>query len=226
MLLRIAARSGVRAVLVLAFALLLAAGWAGPASAHATLIGSDPADGAVVPAAPAVVTLTFDDSLEDFEPVLTVTGPDGTQYQTGAATIDGAKLSTAVGPLPAAGTYTVAYRVVSDDGHPVEGQTHFELAPPAAGAAAPGPVAGSAQVPAASTSTGSSTAAPSAPTGTTAAPPTVTSGTDTAAASSSGGWTAWQWLLVALFVVLAAGASMLVRRRMAANARSRSGGDD
>jgi methionine-rich copper-binding protein CopC len=207
MLLRTAARSSARALLVVTFALLAAIGSAGPASAHATLIGSDPADGAVVQTAPTVVTLTFDDSLQDFEPVLTVTGPDGTQYQTGAATIDGVKLSTTVAALPVGGSYTVAYRVVSDDGHPVEGQTHFELALPAGSGASTG-------------------ASADLPVSTVSVPPTVTTVTDPAVSTSSGGWSAWQWLIVALVVVLAFGGAMIVRRRMQANARSGSGGDE
>lgn len=43
------------------FGLLLA--FAGPASAHAALTGSDPQDGAVVAAAPKAVTLTFSEQV-------------------------------------------------------------------------------------------------------------------------------------------------------------------
>ena len=114
-----------RAVLVLAVTLLATLGLAGPASAHASLIGSDPADGAVLQTAPTTVTLTFDDNLANFEPVVTVTGPDGTAYQTGTATVDGARRAARFRPYrPRA--YTIAYRVVSDDGHPVEGTVTFE----------------------------------------------------------------------------------------------------
>lgn len=206
-----------RVVLVIALALLMSVGLAGTASAHATLIGSDPADGATLSTAPTTVTLTFDDSLEDFEPVVTVSGPDGGQFQAGDATIDGATLSSAVLPLTAAGTYTIAYRVVSDDGHPVEGQVRFDLAvpPPVGPASTSAPVtssSGAAPTPA------SSAPASSAPASSPAAG-TVTSSADTAAAASSGGWSAWQWLLVALFLILAFGASMIVRRRLAARAR-------
>ena len=89
MMLRAATARTVRVLAVLALTLLATLGLAGTASAHATLIGSDPADGADVQTAPTDVTLTFDDSLENFEPVVTVTGPDGNQYQTGTTTIDG-----------------------------------------------------------------------------------------------------------------------------------------
>jgi hypothetical protein len=203
-------------VLVLAVTLLATLGLAAPASAHASLIGSDPAEGAVVQTAPTVVTLTFDDALANFEPVVTVTGPDGTAYQTGAPTVDGAQLRSAVAALPVAGAYTIAYRVVSSDGHPVEGTVSFELAatavapvasPTPAGTATPDPTSA-----AASSSAASATAAA-----------TVTSGTDAASSSTSSGWSVWQWLIVALFIILAFLATLVVRKRMEASARARSG---
>jgi len=219
----------VRVLVVLALTLLATLGLAGTASAHATLIGSDPADGATLQAPPTTVTLTFDDTLENFEPVVTVTGPDGNQYQSGATTIDGVTLSSAVLPLTAAGTYTIAYRVVSDDGHPVEGQVRFDLAVPAPVSQAPvdTPVttASASPTPTSSGSAPSSSApsssAPSSSASASAAS-TVTTGADAAASSSSTGWSVWQWLGVAVFLVLAFGASMVVRRRLETRTRTSS----
>ena len=214
----------VRVLVVLALTLLATLGLAGTASAHATLIGSDPADGATLQAPPTTVTLTFDDTLENFEPVVTVTGPDGNQYQSGATTIDGVTLSTAVLPLTAAGTYTIAYRVVSDDGHPVEGQVRFDLAVPAPVSQAPvdTPVTTASASPT-PTSSGSAPSS-SAPSSSATAPAasTVTTGADAAASSSSTGWSVWQWLGVAVFLVLAFGASMVVRRRLETRTRTSS----
>lgn len=228
-----------RAALLVVLTLLLTVGLAGPAAAHASLVGSDPADGATLAAAPARITLTFDDALEAFEPVVTLTGPDGNQYQSGAAVIDGVTLSTAIQPLPAAGTYTIAYRVVSDDGHPVEGQLRFDLAAPASSpssspSSSPGPTSGPAATSTAPASaTGGGTGGPA--TGSTSPPASSAttspspSGTETATetatapASSSGGWSAWQWLAVALFAVLGFGVAMIVRRRLAGRA---TGGPD
>lgn len=208
----------VRVVLVLALALLATIGLAGPASAHATLIGSDPADGATVQTAPTAVTLTFDDSLENFEPVVTVTGPDGNQYQSGPATIDGAKLSNALAPLTVPGTYAIAYRVVSDDGHPVEGQLHFELAVPAA-IETPGSAAASASSSAAPSVTPATSPAVSA-TAPPSAGPATTSTTPAAASTSSS--SAWGWLIIAALILIASAASIVVRRRMAAGGNARS----
>ena len=221
-----------RVLLLLVVCTLVTVGLAGPALAHTTLIGSDPADGAVLTAAPTTVTLTFDDPLADFEPVLTVTGPDGVTYQSGSPTVDGTRLSNAVNALPVAGTYTVAYRVVSDDGHPVEGTVSFTLAAQAI-APAPAPATSTGLSPAAGSSTAAgattpSSAATSTVSSTAASAVSSTAGTTSTdpvapAGNSSTGWSAWQWLLVVLFVALAFLATLVVRRRMEASARARSG---
>lgn len=211
-----------RVVLVVALALLATIGFAGTASAHATLIGSDPADGATLQAAPTVVTLTFDDSLENFEPVVTVTGPDGNQYQSGAATINGPTLSSAVLPLTAPGAYTIAYRVVSDDGHPVEGQVRFDLAAPVPSAAAAAPAPSSAATsPVGSPSPSAVATTSGGATSSVAEPVTQTS----APAAGSSPWSATGWLMIAALLLLASVASIVVRRRLAAgaNARARDG---
>lgn len=221
-----------RVVLLLVVCTLATVGLAGRALAHTTLIGSDPADGAVLTAAPTTVTLTFDDPPADFEPVLTVTGPDGVTYQSGSPTVDGTRLSNAVNALPVAGTYTVAYRVVSDDGHPVEGTLSFTLAAQAI-APAPAPATSTGTSPAAGSSTAAgattpSSAATSTVSSTAASAVSSTAGTTSTdsvapAGNSSTGWSAWQWLLVVLFVALAFLATLVVRRRMEASARARSG---
>ena len=108
-----------------------AVGLTGTAAAHTELIGSDSADGATLEQAPSSITLTFNEPVQDFEPVLAITGPDGQPYPAGVPVVDSATLRGDVQALGPAGTYTVAYRVVSDDGHPVTGQLQFQLAVPA-----------------------------------------------------------------------------------------------
>ncbi|NTW39140.1 MAG: copper resistance protein CopC [Cellulomonadaceae bacterium] len=111
----------------LATGLLAAA--AAPSSAHDDIVGSDPAADAALTAAPTAVVLTFSDDLLDLSTTVVVTGPDG-PVATGATTVAG---PTATTPLPAAmpdGAYTVAWRVVSSDGHPIEGTFAFSLDQP------------------------------------------------------------------------------------------------
>lgn len=127
------ARSGLRraaAVIVLAVLAL----WlgAGTASAHAELTGSTPAADSSLIQSPQQVTLTFSEDIRDFVPTVTVTGPDGQNYATGAPTLSGPSLTQPVAELGPAGTYTAAFRIVSADEHAVTGEIPFTYAPPEA----------------------------------------------------------------------------------------------
>lgn len=119
------------AVLTLAPAGLMLA-FAGPALAHNVVISTQPADGASLDAAPQTVTVTFDQPVQNFEPVMKVFGPNGNDFATGPATVLGSTVSVTFGAGPA-GEYRAAYRVVSADGHPVAGEFTFTLAAAAAG---------------------------------------------------------------------------------------------
>ncbi len=126
-------------------ALLLLAGSAlvagtAPASAHTELIGSDPADGSSTAAGPSRVTLTFSEVVQTGFTTVTVIGPGGAQWQAGPPIQNGAVVTVPVRPLGPAGSYTVGYRVLSADGHPVQGSVQFTLtAPGPATAVTPAP---------------------------------------------------------------------------------------
>ncbi|MEV4009621.1 copper resistance CopC family protein [Nonomuraea angiospora] len=127
-------------VLLLAFA---AAGIAPPAAqAHNVLISSDPKDGATLAAAPARVTLVFDQAVRQGYAQVGVTGPDGGSWADGSAEVAAEQVSVRVKPLPSGGAYTVGYRILSADGHPVTGKITFTLA---AGTGAGGPAQNSGQ---------------------------------------------------------------------------------
>lgn len=111
-------------------------GGASPAVAHNELIGSDPPDGATVASSPSQVRLTFDLPLKPGFSTVTVTGPDSSQWQAGPPAEAGAVVSAPVRALGPAGQYTIAYRVLSADGHPVRGAVRFTLATPGPGTAA------------------------------------------------------------------------------------------
>jgi copper resistance protein C len=99
---------------------------AGQAQAHAALISSSPGEGATLDKAPSRVVLVFDeDVLEKFADIV-VTAPDGAGISTGDAAVTAKRVVTTGRPT-AAGDYTVAWRVVSDDGHPVDGQFTYTL---------------------------------------------------------------------------------------------------
>ena len=122
---------------------------AAPASAHASLVKATPADGATLTSAPSQVFLQFDDPISTSFATLVVTGPDGHDVTTGKPSVSGSTLTGDLeGGLPA-GAYRTAFRVVSDDGHPVTGQLRFTLRLPATAApSASTPAAGPSGVPA------------------------------------------------------------------------------
>ncbi|MGY5058355.1 copper resistance CopC/CopD family protein [Streptomyces sp. 900105755] len=117
-------------------ALLLAS--AAPASAHAALRGSDPADGAVLKSSPASVTLTFTEAVGLLDDSFRVYDPTNHRVDTSEAGHGPAGSDTARITFPkklGTGTFTVAWRVVSADSHPVSGALTFSVGKPSATAA-------------------------------------------------------------------------------------------
>lgn len=166
---------------------------AAPAWAHTELESSSPAANAQVGTAPTSVSLTFSEKIAAADATVSVTGPGGTDYAAGPATGDGATLTVPLRPLGAAGGYTITYRVVSDDGHPVSGTVPFTLTSPGPGAAA-------------------TTAAPTAGAPTAPAPGTTPQNAPTAA--DDGGAPVWPWVVLAV-VVVGGGAVFALRRSRA-----------
>ena len=110
---------------------LLAIGWllgvvgAMPASAHASLVRASPADQSSLAAAPATVTLTFDENIR-MPSVILVTNAAGASVVQGATSVVDNVVKTRVNTGPS-GDFTVAYRVLSADGHPVSGRLSFTV---------------------------------------------------------------------------------------------------
>ncbi|MFF5534424.1 copper resistance CopC/CopD family protein [Streptomyces cinerochromogenes] len=104
---------------------------AGPASAHAALTGSDPAQGVVVDKAPTQVSLTFSEKVAMNDDSLRVLDPRGKPVQTGSpANVSGTTYAVKLRSGLAKGTYTVTYQVVSADSHPVAGAYTFSVGAP------------------------------------------------------------------------------------------------
>lgn len=118
---------------------------AAPASAHTSLRGASPTDGATV-GPPNQIVLTYSDPIR-FTQVL-VTDSTGRQYQSGRpVNVDNTVTENVSRTMPD-GRYTVAWRVVAPDGHPVEGTYQFTVTgsgatAPAAAPAAPSQSTGS-----------------------------------------------------------------------------------
>ena len=125
------------AVLVALCALLAVAG---PAAAHAELIGTDPVDGAVLDRAPDAVTLSFNEPVRLTDREITVYDADGATIASEASTSG----SDVVVDLPDAdalgrGSFVVAWFVVSADGHPISGSLTFSVGERSASVTEPPP---------------------------------------------------------------------------------------
>lgn len=144
------------------------------AAAHDELVSTLPASGERLEAAPAELELTFSSALMDLGNQIQVLDAEGRNWAESAPVLN---RETLVQPLPAdmpTGEYSVRWRAVSSDGHPITGSYEFLVGADA--------VAGSA-----------ATAVPSEP-GANASDAERTAGaeaTDTADASNDGGLPAW-----------------------------------
>ncbi|WDQ01829.1 copper resistance protein CopC [Micromonospora chalcea] len=111
-----------------------------PAAAHNSLQEATPARDARLTTAPTQVTLRFLQRLNPAFTTITLRDATDRQVPASAPAVDGATGTVTIEEPLANGTYTVAYRVVSRDGHPVQGSYRFTVADPAAPpAAAPSP---------------------------------------------------------------------------------------
>jgi methionine-rich copper-binding protein CopC len=110
-----------------------------PAFAHDVLIVSNPEDGAALDTVPEEVVLTFNNApmAGGSGSAIVVTGPDGAENQEGELEFDGTDVSVGLSPLGEAGEYSIAYRVVSSDGHPIQDTLTFSVSEEAVAAAAP-----------------------------------------------------------------------------------------
>lgn len=98
-----------------------------PASAHDQLISSNPADGAKIDQQPEWIELEFSGEIQQVGSEVKVE-IGGTDVSAGELTAEGKKLTVALPDNLKPGDYTVVWRVVSSDGHPISGEFGFNLA--------------------------------------------------------------------------------------------------
>jgi methionine-rich copper-binding protein CopC len=144
---------------------------AGPAAAHDYVVSTTPKADSTVDAAVPTVDVTFDDVVLDPQhdgstTVLQVTDAAGTHFESSCPAVSGRTISVPAA-LGGAGAYTVTWRIVSADGHPVSGTFGFDYRPaagvPTSAGQAASPCGGSTAKAGAATSTvtnGSSSVSP------------------------------------------------------------------
>lgn len=113
-----------KTVIVAVVALLLVLSLVVPAFAHAVLLGSDPEAGEMLPMTEQV-SLTFNEEINPEFVTVVVEGPDG-DVAAGAPEVEGTVVTQEISPT-SSGEHLIIYRVVSQDGHPVDGELTFIL---------------------------------------------------------------------------------------------------
>ena len=100
-------------------------GGASTAAAHADLVSTDPVDGSALESAPESISLIFNSKILDSMIELAVSNSSG-ELIPGIVAESVRATATALWPADLPGdTYTVAYRIVSEDGHPVTDSFSF-----------------------------------------------------------------------------------------------------
>ncbi|TLM75113.1 copper resistance CopC family protein [Pseudarthrobacter sp. NamB4] len=179
-------------------------GLAGPAAAHDAAESSSPSPGASLAAPPEQVSVTFNKNPLGIGAAFSVKDTSGTEWADGPVKIVDKVASQKLRAGGPAGEYTVAWRVVSSDSHPIEGTFGFTAA--AAGPVAP--QAAPATVPAAPAPGASAPAIGTAQPGTTMEPAEPVDASEP-----------FQWSIVIFAVVavgLLAALAVLARRRLTA----------
>jgi copper resistance protein C len=118
------------AALTLGLAAIL--GISAPATAHAELVEASPAADSLIGSLPEYVDLTFGENIMTLDGsegsnIITVVDSNGAKVDDETIVVNAAVVSVGIKPGFGNGSYTVTYRVVSEDGHPIEGSYKFEV---------------------------------------------------------------------------------------------------
>lgn len=154
------------------------------APAHSALVSAVPADQAVLASGPTELVLTFNEEINPRFAQLALSR-SGDVVALNPATATGTVLRATLAD-PGPGTYRIAYRVVSADGHPISGETSFTVTGPTRTPTSTGATS------TAATSTTSASSNPSAGSGA-ATTDSMTSATPTTGSQRQDGMT---WLYI------------------------------
>lgn len=101
------------------------------AEAHTELISSDPAAGSVVTTWPTEISLTFNEELQvignEKSNFVVVNNAVGDQISADDESLSGSTIKVSLDPNTVEGPVLVYYRVISADGHAVEGEYTFNF---------------------------------------------------------------------------------------------------
>ena len=101
------------------------------AFAHGEMVRADPAANSRVISAPAEVSIEFDGKLQVLGNatinIITIKDDKGQIISEPVSTVEGMKITSKLTSLEVTGLISVSYRIVSEDGHPVEGEYSFTV---------------------------------------------------------------------------------------------------
>lgn len=102
---------------------------AAPAAAHDDIVAASPAAGSSIGVGPNEISLTFSGEIltETSAVVIEVIAPDGQNVAVDPPEIDGTTVTQGLAPEQVPGVYTVRWRVVSSDGHPISDEYTYTL---------------------------------------------------------------------------------------------------
>ena len=99
-----------------------------PAAAHDEVLSTSPEQDAVLETAPEEIELTYSGEIMDIGHQVLVTDSEGQSVTEGPLERDGSQVIQPLADTGAQdGTYQVVWRVVSSDGHPIEGTYTYEV---------------------------------------------------------------------------------------------------
>lgn len=125
---------GVLAVLVAVFLLPVV-----PAAAHDAVTGTNPEDGQSLDAVPEAIEVSFTATPLAMGSEIQIKDAAGTNWSEGGVEIDGNMVVQQVNSAAPAGEYTVTWRVVSSDSHPIDGSFSFTATEGAGASSSPNP---------------------------------------------------------------------------------------
>jgi copper transport protein len=118
---------------------------AGPASAHASLIGASPAPGETLAGPPRTVELDFDEPVEAVFNAVHVYDVKAKRVDTGRIDLAKGRQTVLVrmrnAPASETGTFTITWKVISGDGHVTSGSFQYYVGRPSSQAAIAVPIA-------------------------------------------------------------------------------------
>lgn len=185
---------------------------AGPARAHDQLTDSSPADGQTLHEPPEELVLNFSGELSDLGTQLVAAGPGG-PVADGEPMVEGTRLTQRLRTGATAGDYTVTWRVVSSDGHPIAGEFSFTVDQAASSETDPADDAAQ--------TTGAGAPVPEPADGTSVTEPVESSEADDTAAAdvseaqseTASGVPGWVWVILGLVAAAVAGVFVVRSRR-------------